>query len=1027
MKKRLKTPAFLAIWISVAVVLLALGIAFNLMATTFSSVFTSLFNWERGQSESVPLEGTEDWDADYYSIEAKSLAEATANANKTVEEISNEGFVLLKNNGALPLSTSDDTIAMYGRASVDPILGGSGSGNTSGASTIVRPYDALTTEGFTVREDVYNFFNENYSDYQKGAITMDNYDASTFFIGEVPTSAYSGFSPVREDAAVVFIGRGGGEGWDLSTDLNAAAQTSASKSAISSNANVAAEVANYEEGQHQLELCKEERDMIDYAKANYDRVIVVINSSHAMELGDLEGDDGVDAMLWVGSTGAEGYRAMGNIFSGAVNPSGRLVDTYAADFTADPTFPNEGIFQYTGIEDGYVAKGTSTTNAYMMQYEEGIYVGYKYYETAYAEAQEGDYAGFDYDEAVVYPFGYGKSYSTFDQNITDYSVSGDTVTVTVKVDNTDGPDGKEVVQLYYTPPYTEGGIEKSAVNLIAFDKVEVKAGASEEVTLTFAIEDMASYDYKKTMTENGGYVLEAGDYEISLRSDAHTYFGGTKEEQSGETGNFFTVDLGEEIYEGNNKRESDAEAAVNRFDDVSSMMKDEAESGYARNFSREDFAGTFPTAPTAADLDAKNIELSAQQNGGETVYEGLAKFDPATDPTIGNVETSKIYSSETPVMGANNGVKFSDMRAIDYDDPAWEQLLDNITKDEYVSGTFNAAAYNTAAIESIGKPRTNDPDGPAGITSLFGSTGCCAYMSEVVLASTWNTELGEKMGDSVAEEAYYYQKSETSDVGGTSGWYGPAMNIHRSPFGGRNFEYYSEDGLLGGYMGAAVIRGASAKGVYSYLKHYALNDSEIWRTNNLCVWANEQAIRELYLKPFELTIKNSEIEIKYIADTEGTIGTKTIRGAMALMSSFNRLGTTWAGGHYGLMTEVPRGEWGFDGVVVSDFNLYEYTNADQGLRAGTDMQLAFGKDFADTESATALNAMRKAIHNMCYTTVNSNVMQGVVPGATFIYHFAGWQIGLIVLAVALYVLAAAAVAWIVVRMLFVSKSKDNAQ
>lgn len=1022
--KKMKTPAFLGIWITVAVLLLAFGIAFNLMATTFSSVFVSLFSWERGTSESIPLEGTEDWDADYYSYTAKSLAEATANANKVVEEISNEGFVLLKNNNALPLSTETDTIAMYGRAGVDPILGGSGSGNAGSAETVIKPYDSLTEEGFTVREDVYDFFNENYSDYVKGSIKMDDYDGSTFFIGEVPTGSYSGFTPVRSDVALVFIGRGGGEGWDLSTDLKAAATTSASQSAISGNQNVASEVANYRDGQHQLELTKEEEDMVAYAKDNYEKVVVVINSSHAMELGELEDDAGVDAMLWVGSTGAEGYRALGNILSGAVNPSGRLVDTYAADFTADPTFPNEGMFEYSGIEDGYVAKGTATTKAYTMQYEEGIYVGYKYYETAHAEATAGNYDGFDYDEAVVYPFGYGLSYSTFEQNITGYSDDGDTVTVTVSVHNTSETDGKEVVQLYYTPPYDpETGIEKSAVNLIAFDKVFVKADETEEVTLTFAIEDMASYDYKKVMTENGGYVLEQGDYEISLRSDSHTYFGETATEQSGSSGNYFVLSLGEELFDEDNKRDSDESAAINRFDDVSTMMKDTKQSGYALNFSRSDFEGTFPTAPEAADLDSKNIEVAAQQNGGTTVYAGLAKFDPETDPTIGNVSTSKIYAEADPVMGAANGVKFSDMRALDYDDTAWTQLLDNITKEEYVSGTFNASAYNTAAIESIAKPKTNDPDGPAGITSLFGPTGCCAYMSEVVLASTWNEEMGEKMGDAIAEEAYYFNKSADSDVGGTSGWYGPAMNIHRSPFGGRNFEYYSEDPTLSGFMGASVIRGASSKGLYSYLKHYALNDSEIYRTNNLCVWANEQTIRELYLKPFELTIKNSEITIKYIADTEGTIGTKTIRGALALMSSFNRLGTTWAGGHYGLMTEVPRGEWGFDGVVVSDFNLYEYTDADQGLRAGTDLQLAFGINFDDGESATALNAMRRAIHNMCYTTVNSNIMQGVVPGATFIYHLAGWQIGLIVLSVALYVLAAAAVAWIIVRMVRVKKAE----
>ncbi len=1026
MKKRMKTPAFIAIWTSAAVVLLALGIAFMLMATTFSNVFVSLFSWERGTSESVPLEGTEGWDADYYSYEAKSLEEATANANKLVEEISNEGFVLLKNeSNALPLKAGagGDTIAMYGRASVDPILGGSGSGNAGSAKTVVRPYDSLKEETFEVREDVYEFFGDNYSEYDKCAITMDNPDASTFFIGEIPVSAYSGFTPVRTDVALVFIGRGGGEGWDLSTDLKESAKSEASVSAISGNANTAAEVANYADGQHQLELSKEERDMIDYATAHYDKVVVVINSSHAMELGALKADQDVDAMLWIGSTGAEGCRALGNILSGAVNPSGRLVDLYAADFTADPTFRNEGVFEYTGLEDGYVAKGTRDTKAYMMQYEEGIYVGYKYYETAYAEAEEGDYAGFDYDEAVVYPFGYGLSYSTFTQTIKAVSEDDDTVTVTVAVtNNSEERDGKEAVQLYYTPPYTDGGIEKAAVNLIAIDKVSVPAGETVETTLTIDKEDLASYDYKKTKAENGGYVLEAGEYEISLRTDSHTYAGGTRTEYADGSGNYFTFTVSRDVVY-DDGRESDEEAAVNRFDDVSSMMKDTAEKGYARNFSRADFKGTFPTAPTADDLDAKNIKVAEQQNGGTTVYAGLAEFDALTDPTLGNVETSEIYSDTAPVMGAGNGTMFSALRGKDYEDTAWVTLLDNLTKSEYVSGSFNASAYNTAKLDSISKPATSDPDGPAGITSLFGATGCCAYMSEVVLASTFNEELAEAMGEAVGEEGYYYGKKPDSNVGGTNGWYAPAMNIHRSPFAGRNFEYYSEDPVLSGFMGAAVVRGAASKGVNCYIKHFALNDSEIWRTNNLCVWATEQTMRELYLKPFEMTIKNSEIELKYIGDEEGTVMTKTVKGAFAIMSSFNRLGTTWAGGSYALMTEVLRNEWGFDGVAISDFNLYEYTDADQGLRAGTDMQLAFGIQYQDETSNTALTAMRKAFHNMCYATVHTNVMQGVVPGATFIYHLAPWQSGLIALSVILYVATAGCVAWMVIRMMRVRKEK----
>ncbi len=1027
-KKRMKTPIFMALWIAFAVILLALGIAFNLMATTFSNIFTSLFSWERGKSEAIPTEGTEDWDTNYYSYKAKSLDDATSNANKLVEEICDEGFVLLKNNkkdgnNVLPLDPETDKVAMFGRASVDPILGGSGSGNAGSAKVIVKPYDALTESDFNVNQDVYTFFNNNYTKYDKCAIAMDNYDGSTFFIGEIPTSAYTGFTPVSTETAIVFIGRGGGEGWDLSTNLKQAAQTSASKEKISKNTNTAAEVANYTDDQHQLELSKEEKDMIKYAKENYANTVVVINSSHAMELGPIADDSSeysADAILWIGSTGAEGCRSLGNILSGNVNPSGRLSDIYAADFTADPTFKNEGIYEYSGIGENDIAAGNAgLKKAFAMQYEEGIYVGYKYYETAYAEALKGNYSGFDYDSAVVYPFGYGLSYSDFTQSIVSSDTSGDKVSVTVSVKNNSELAGKEVVQLYYTPPYTSGGIEKADVNLIAIGKVEVGANATEEITLTFNKEDLASYDYKKTKTENGGYVLEKGSYEITLRTDSHTLATGATKKIS------FTVNE-DIIYDENNKRESDEVAAVNRFDNVSTMMKDTAQSGYARNFSRANFAETFPTTPTSADLDAVNIKVLAQQNGGTTVKAGLAEFKSATDPTLGNVSTSKIYAATAPEMNGTNGTKFSDLRGKDYEDTAWEQLLANIKDSEYVSATFNASAYNTAKIDSIAKPRTNDPDGPAGITSLFGSTGCCAYMSEVVLACTFNTELAERMGDAVAEEAYYYQKSADSSSGGTNGWYAPAMNIHRSPFAGRNFEYYSEDPNLSGFMGAAVVRGAAAKGVNCYIKHFALNDSEIYRTTNLCVWANEQTIRELYLRPFEMTIKNSEIEIKYIADKNGTMATKTIKGANGIMSSFNRIGTTWAGGSYALMTEVLRNEWGFDGLAISDFNLYGYTDADQGLRAGTDIQLAFGIQFEDEKSATAQNAMYKALHNMCYATVHTNIMQGVAPGATFKYYLAGWQKGLIALSIILYLATAGCVAWIIIRTIRVKKEKAAA-
>lgn len=1014
---------FLAIWIPILTLILIISIAGNLIATTFSSVFIRLFSWERGVTEVVNAEGTEDWDANYYSFTAKNLAEATSNAAKTTENICDEGFVLLKNNGALPLNKTTDKIALLGRGSADVIYGGSGSGNTDGAPSVATAKDAMVSAGFTVNEDVSNFFNSQKSKYDKCAIKMDDYQGSTFFIGEIPTSKYT-FTPVSTETAVVFISRGGGEGWDLSTDLITASKTTASQAKINSNANTAAEVANYVAGQHQLELCKEEKDMVAYANANYANTVVVINSSNVMELGDLQKDTGVDAILWIGSPGAAGINAMGRILSGEVNPSGRTVDIYPYDFTKDPSFNNIGMNQYMGLTASDVAKGTANNNAYTMQYEEGIYVGYRYYETAAAEAMENNYAGFNYQDAVVYPFGYGLSYSTFTTEFDgEPTLSNGTYTFKVKVTNNGDYAGKYTAQIYAEVPYTDGGIEKAKVVLVGFDKTSLLAkNASEVLTIKIDQEDLASYDYK---TEKS-YVLDQGKYTFYLSDNSHSWADSDTEK--------WETNLSKRVF--TDGRASDAQTATNQFDDVSTMFRDTATTGYALNFSRSSFATTFPTAPTEDDLSS-SIVVAKQQNGGTTVKAGLAKFDVNTDPTLGNVETSKVYSSTAPVKGANNGASLIDLRGIDYEDSAWDALLDNLVSEDFVDKTLNWAAYNTQAIESINKPKTYDPDGPAGLSSLFSATGCNAFMSEVVLASTFSTDLAEEMGTALGEEAYYYQKAEGGSVGGTNGWYAPAMNIHRSPFAGRNFEYYSEDGFLGGQMGAGVVRGASSKGIVCYIKHFALNDSEVYRTNNLCVWANEQAIREIYLKPFEDTIKESDITLKYLdvtSDAEGkavaTLKEKTIKGAVGLMSSFNRLGTTWAGGHYGLMTEVLRNEWNFNGVAISDFNLYEYMDADQGMRAGTDMQLAMGefgmgKKFSDLTSNTALTSMRKSIKNMSYAVSNSNIMQGVTPGSMFIYHLAPWQITFITLAVIMYVAVAGGVVWVVFRTYKKKNEKNN--
>ena len=699
------------------------------------------------------------------------------------------------------------------------------------------------------------------------------------------------------------IGRGGGEGGDLTRDMKGFDD-------------------NYVPGQHQLELNKDEKDLLALAKEHFDKVVVVVNSSTAMELGGLENDPGIDAVLWIGSPGQTGFRAVGKVLNGTVNPSGRTADIYAADFTADPTFVNFGNYQYSNI-----SKKNSSGDAFFVQYEEGIYEGYRYYETADAE-------GFiNYDEAVVYPFGYGLSYTDFSWEISDVelgNVNGD-ISVNVKVTNTgETYAGKDVVQLYYSAPYYEGEIEKSEIVLGGFAKTSLlQPGESETVTLTLAVEDMASYDYEKEKA----YVLDEGDYAIRLQTDSHNMKDGIEEI-------LYNVNK-KVVFSGNNHRISDRSAVTNQFDDISALFKDTKEEGFITNMSRSDFAGTFPTVPTTADMLANDDILAA--------FEPYFAFDHENPDAV------------EPVFGAKNGLSLINMRGLDYDDPLWETFLDQLYPDEIVAAVINSA-YNTAAMESVGKPATVDLDGPAGINSFMGAqVHGTAYPTAIVVASSFNPEIGYKMGRMIGNEGLFYS---------VNGWYAPAMNIHRSPFAGRNFEYYSEDPVLSGKIATACVEGTASKGVYSFIKHFVLNDQETNRVNNgVSTWANEQAMREIYLKPFEMTVKNARNSIKYISDEKGTVSEKEIPATTALMSSFNRIGGTWAGGSEPLMQNVLRDEWGFAGVVISDFNLYDHMDVNQGIAAGTDINITFSsqKSIDDTDSATFLNYLRRTAHRLCYT------------------------------------------------------------
>ena len=987
---------FICIVSFLLVLAIALSIAANIPALQ-SIAFTYL---GRGEATPVQLEGTENWDTNYYEPQFSTKEETVENGEAVTRELCEEGFVLLKNQGgALPLDAGE-TISLIGRGAVDPLYGGSGSGNVD-VSKAASPYSGIAQAGFSMDDASYDYFMREKDNYKRCAIVMDKYEQSQWLIGEVANDG-SGVHPFTvngESVAVYVISRAGGEGWDLSSDLLRDAKESAAFADAVKSGTAKAEYETYVPGQHQLELSTYEKNWLKFCEDNYDKTIVIINSSNVMELGELEADAGVDAILWVGGPGSTGFDALGNILSGKVNPSGRTVDIYPADFTKDPTFVNTAaINQYSDIGAGDVAAGdNSIAAAFTTQYEEGIYLGYRYYETA---AEEGF---IDYDEAVVYPFGYGLSYTSFEQSAT-WQQNGDSITATVTVKNTGDVPGKEVVQLYYSAPYTKGGIEKSSVVLGDFAKTPMlQPGDSAEVTVTIDRKDMASYDYKGVKIEGGGYVLEAGDYVLSLRANSHTVLPGDDKTYTYTLGSdvlyteVTTVADGEILFE--------KQPAVNRFNDVSAIFKDTPTAGYALQMSRADFAGTFPTAPTADDLLAKKITLTYEKDGKtvtETIADQLKIFDPAADLID--------EDAEMPTMGAQNGLLLSDMRGIGYGEAIWEDFLDQLTEADYTSLAAQALAsnaYNTPEVESLGKGRTQDFDGPQGFSSLFGSTGCCAYCSEVVIASTWNLELARKMGDAIGEE---------SIINGYHGWYGPALNIHRSPFSGRNFEYYSEDAMLSGKICAAVVEGAADKGCYAYIKHFALNDTEVKRTTNQCTWATEQTIREIYLKPFQYVVENTSTEMKYISDDQGTVSTVTMPGLKAIMSSFNRIGGTWAGGSYALMNEVLRGEWAFRGVAISDFNLYEYMPADEGLRAGTDMQLAFGKGFADTESATSRQAMRTAYKNMCYTVANSNYMQGVAPGSTIVYGLAWWQAAIIAFDVVVGVLAVACAAFIVIDL-----------
>ena len=724
--------------------------------------------------------------------------------------------------------------------------------------------------------------------------------AQDWTLPEVPAKQYSDklVSDAKDfsDEAVVVLTRVGGEGADLPTDMKAKGITYKNNSK---------DYDDFQKGESFLQLSKTERDMIDLVTSNFKKVTLVYNGANTFQFDFLNDYPQIQSVVWCPPAGQTGFSALGEVLAGETNPSGKTSDTFLKDLTKSVSYNNFGKFEYTNMADkaakykGFTGDDVTAIPGFV-NYSEGIYVGYKFYETASDEGL------INYDDTVAFPFGYGLSYTSFDQKLDSVKYKGGKVTVTATVTNTGDKAGKDVVEVYYNPPYTDGGIEKASKNLAGFEKTkELQPGESQKVTVKFDDDDMASYDYKGAKA----YVLEKGDYDISIQSDSHHVI----DHKAITVKDTVTYDSDSNTHNG------DKTVATNQFDDVA---------GDVTYLSRADHFANYKEA-TAAPTNFKMSDKAKETFYNNSNYDPK-KFDKDSD--------------KMPTTGAKNGLKLSDMYGKDYDDADWDKLLDQLTFDDMDNLIANGG-YGTPAVKSVGKIQLTDADGPASLNNNFTGVGSIGFPASTAFACTWNRDLAKQFGEMIGDMAHDMH---------VAGWYAPAMNIHRSAFSGRTFEYFSEDSLLSGAMASNEIAGAKSKGVYSFMKHFALNDQETNRTNMVCTWANEQSIRETYLKPFEMSVK------------EG--------GAQAVMSSFNYIGYTYAGASSNLLQTVLRGEWGFKGFVLTDyFGGYGYQNADQEVRAGNDSMLATTKitNHITDKSATSVKAMRQAAHNILYTAANS--------------------------------------------------------
>lgn len=880
-KKKVKVPRrpnrpLLVLWSLVLALLLVVSTALAVVLAPHADILNILLS-----------------KGDVTSEAAVQASQATADIT---EEVESEAVILLKNkDAALPLGGNAKVNVFGSTAGNNFSYGGTGSG-AGDESKNVTFYQGLENAGIQANPELKDFYDKNAKSAQKTSTGMVGTDWNLY---ELPQSDYDQSlidnAKSYSDTAVVVLTRKGGEGYDLPIDM--------------------ADYEGSEAGRSYLQLTPNEEALLDMAEKNFSRVVVVLNSPNPMELGRMN-DDAVGAVLWVGTPGATGCNAIAKVLTGEVNPSGKTVDTFAYDLTSAPSYYNAGDFSYSNTEAGNAAIFAGTGDAavdnlpnYYVNYTEGIYVGYRYYETAAAD-------GFiDYDSTVQYPFGYGLSYTTFDQRLDDVTDDGTTITATVTVTNTGSVAGKQVAEIYAAAPYTKGGIEKSSVALAGFGKTKLlEPGESQTLEISFDREDLASYDYTGVKAEGGAYVLEAGDYGIQLQTDSHNVVAKK------------TIHVDEDvIYDDahDGKRASDLVEAKNRFDAAGS----DADLTYV---SRADWAGTMPTERTPVSTEAS-----------DKILDDLNNKEP-----LDNSETEDV------TFGAKNGLKLSDMKGLDYDDPQWDKLLDQVTLDEMKILVGNAG-WMTTGVKSVEKPALVECDGPNGVNNIIGQVNGTQLVGQSNLGYTWNTELAARVGELFAQEAKALN---------IAGLYAPAANTHRTAFGGRNYEYVSEDGLLTGKIVAAEAKAIQGQGVYCYLKHFAVNDQETHRADSggLVTWLNEQSLREIYLRPFEICVKEA--------------------GNTGMMSSYNRIGATPVAESKELLTDVLRGEWGFKGAVITDCTMAAGTSdVNRSVRAGNDINLNYLQDTAmtadTTDTAAGHQALRRATKNVLYMVANSDALE----------------------------------------------------